>query len=114
MPRRTLTIPLVSAALVGLTVLWAWPEENLGFWRSVAIMSGWSGGGLLTASLLLMVREAKLAAWLGGLESMYRWHHRLGVAAYLALLVHPLALAAAGWSESPALAGAMQARHCSA
>ena len=109
MPSRVLTIPLVSAALVGLTVLWAWPEENLGFWRSAAIVSGWSGGGLLTASLLLMVREAKLAAWLGGLESMYRWHHRLGVAAYLVLLVHPLALAAAGWREAPALAWAMLA-----
>ncbi len=92
---RSLAIPLVSTTLVGLTVLWAFPED-LGFWRSVAIVSGWAGCGLLAASLLLMIREARLAAWLGGLESMYRWHHRLGVGAYLALLIHPLALAAAG------------------
>ena len=105
---RSLAIPLISATLVGLTVLWAFPE-NLGFWRSIAIVSGWTGCGLLAASLLLMIREAKLADWLGGLESMYRWHHRLGVSAYLVLLVHPLALAAAGWSEAPALAWAMLA-----
>jgi predicted ferric reductase len=105
---RSLAIPLISTTLVGLTVLWAFPE-GLGFWRSVAIVSGWAGCGLLVASLLLMIREARLAAWLGGLESMYRWHHRLGVSAYLVLLVHPLALAAAGWAESPALAWAMLA-----
>jgi len=105
---RSLAIPLISTTLVGLTVFWAFPE-NLGFWRSVAIVAGWAGSGLLAASLLLMIREAKLATWLGGLESMYRWHHRLGVWAYLALLVHPLALAAAGWSEAPALAWAMLA-----
>ena len=106
--RRPLAIPLISATLVGLTVVWAFPE-SLGFWRSVAIVSGWAGCGLLAASLLLMIREAKLAAWLGGLEAMYRWHHRLGVSAYLVLLVHPLALAAAGWSESPAFAWGMLA-----
>ena len=105
---RPLAIPLISATLVGLTIFWALPE-NLGFWRSLAIVSGWAGCGLLAASLLLMIREAKLADWLGGLESMYRWHHRLGVSAYLVLLVHPLALAAAGWSEAPALAWAMLA-----
>ncbi len=105
---RPLAIPLISATLVGLTVLWAFPE-NLGLWRSVAIVSGWAGCGLLAASLLLMIRETKLAAWLGGLESMYRWHHRLGVSTYLVLLAHPLALAAAGWAESPALAWAMLA-----
>ncbi|MBP5998361.1 MAG: ferric reductase-like transmembrane domain-containing protein [Azonexus sp.] len=105
---RPLAIPLISATLVGLTIFWALPE-NLGFWRSLAIVSGWAGCGLLAASLLLMIREAKLAAWLGGLESMYRWHHRLGVSAYLILLIHPLALAASGWAESPALAWAMLA-----
>jgi len=32
---------------------------------------------------------------------MYRWHHRGGVAAYCLLLIHPLALAAERWSDSP-------------
>ncbi len=90
--RRRLRLPALTALLVGLPTFWAFSEQ-LGFWRGVAIVSGWLGCGLLLASLLLMIREARLAAWLGGLDLMYRWHHRLGVFAYLALLVHPLALA---------------------
>jgi predicted ferric reductase len=39
--------------------------------------------------------------WLGGLERLYRWHKVLGILAYLALLLHPLALAADSWEESP-------------
>lgn len=105
---RQLAIPLITTTLVGLSIFWAYPED-LGFWRSVAIVSGWAGCGLLAASLLLMIREARLAASLGGLNSMYGWHHRLGIAAYLVLLAHPLALAVAGWAESPALAWAMLA-----
>ena len=35
---------------------------------------------------------------------MYLWHHRLGVFAYLIFLMHPLALAADAWEESPVLA----------
>ncbi|HJW23674.1 MAG TPA: ferric reductase-like transmembrane domain-containing protein [Rhodocyclaceae bacterium] len=104
-PVRLLTLPLLCGLLVGLPVWWAFPEE-LGFWRSCAIVSGWLGCGLLLASLLLMVREPRLAAWLGGLERMYRWHHRFGTLAYLVLLTHPLALAADAWEESPALARA--------
>ena len=42
---------------------------------------------------------ALLASLLGGLEHMYRWHHRLGMAAYVALLVHPLMLAGASLSS---------------
>ena len=102
---RRLLLPLLSALLAGLPVFWAFPEE-LGFWRSFAIVSGWLGCGLLLASLLLMIREPRLAAWLGGLERMYRWHHRFGTLAYLVLLTHPLALAADAWQESPALAWA--------
>ena len=72
-------------------VLWAWPE-SLPLWRSAAIVSAWAGSGLLAASLLLMVREPHLAHLLGGLENMYRWHHRSGILAYVLLLCHPLAL----------------------
>jgi predicted ferric reductase len=56
------------------------------------------------ASLLLILRETALAHSLGGLERMYRWHHFVGVGAYLLLLAHPLALAADAWRESPHLA----------
>nr|WP_264597059.1 hypothetical protein [Rhodoblastus acidophilus] len=47
------------------------------------------------------MREPRLAAMLGGLENMYQWHHRLGMAAYAALLAHPLLLAAASLPKAP-------------
>ena len=100
-----LSIPLITALLVGAPVFWAFPDELSG-WRSFAIVAGWIGCGLLLASLLLMVREPWLASRLGGLERMYVWHHRLGMAAYLVLLSHPLALAADGWEEQAAYAWA--------
>jgi predicted ferric reductase len=96
-------LPVIVALLVGLPVGWAFPE-GVRLWRASAIVFGWAGSGLLLASLLLMVREVRLAHWLGGLERMTRWHHRSGLAAYLLLLLHPLALAADGWVESPPLA----------
>ena len=96
-------ILLIAVAMVSSLVGWAFPEE-LTSWRSVAIVTGWIGCGLLLTSLLLMVREPWLAAKLGGLEPMYLWHHRFGVWAYLSLLLHPLALAADAWDESAALA----------
>ena len=102
---RRLRLPAIAALLVGLPTFWAFPGE-LSFWRGVAIVSGWLGCGLLLTSLLLMIREARLADWLGGLERMYRWHHRLGVFAYLALLVHPLALALDARRDSAELAWA--------
>lgn len=102
---RCVSIPLITALFVGLPVFWAFPDELTG-WRGVGIVSGWSGCGLLLASLLLMIREPWLANRLGGLERMYAWHHWLGMAAYLVLLVHPLALAFDAWEEQPALAWA--------
>jgi len=102
---RFAAIPLIVALCVGGPVCWAWPEE-LSPWRSAGIVLGWCGCGLLLASLLLMLREARLASALGGLERMYRWHHGCGTLAYLCLLAHPLALAAEAWGESPGLAWA--------
>ena len=94
---------LITVALVGSLVTWAFPDE-LTSWRSFSIVTGWIGCGLLLVSLLLMIREPWLASKLGGLEPMYLWHHRLGIWAYLFLLLHPLALAADAWDESAALA----------
>lgn len=105
---RRWSLPVVAGVLAGLPVFWAFPD-GLTFWRSVGIVSGWLGAGLVLASLLLMVRESWLADWLGGLERMYGWHHRLGVVAYLVLLIHPLALATDVWHESPVRAWSMLA-----
>lgn len=95
--------PAVALAPPLALVWWALPE-SLPLGRSIAIVSAWAGTGSLVASLLLMLREPRLARLLGGLETSYRWHHRSGVLAYLLLLIHPLALAADGWIESPRLA----------
>ncbi|NEW88915.1 oxidoreductase [Rhodopseudomonas sp. WA056] len=100
---RRWSIPLLTLAVpVGFAV-WAFPE-GLAPLRVAGIVTGWLGCGLLLVSLLLMLREPRLAAWLGGLERMYRWHHVTGVAAYVLLLLHPLALAANNWSSSPKVA----------
>ena len=100
---RTLSLPTLLLLFVGVPVFWAFPEA-LPFWRAVGIILGWAGAGLLLFNLLLMVREVRLASSLGGLERITAWHHQTGMAAYLLLLLHPLALAAAGWAESPELA----------
>ena len=96
-------LAIVTALLVGVPTYWAYPE-GVSDWRSVAIISGWVGCGLLLANLLLVIREPWLARQLGGLEQMYGWHHWLGLMAYIVLLCHPLALALDAWSEQPALA----------
>lgn len=57
---------------------------------AAGVWLGWLGVGLLASSLLSMVREPAWASAFGGLERMYRWHHRLGVLGYVAVLAHPL------------------------
>ncbi|SBT05165.1 Ferric reductase domain protein protein transmembrane component domain protein [Candidatus Accumulibacter aalborgensis] len=100
---RWLSIPLLVLASAAGPVYWAFPA-GLSPARSLGIVLGWAGCGLLLASLLLMLRETWLSRWLGGLERMYQWHHRVGMAAYVLLLAHPLALAADPWPASPLLA----------
>lgn len=98
-----LAAPLLAIVPPLAVAIWAMPQD-LTPWRSAAIVSAWAGTAMLVSSLLLMLRSSRIAGLLGGLEQMYRWHHRSGLTAYLLLLVHPLALAMDGWSESPGLA----------
>src|SRR5687767_3229249 len=56
---------------------------------------GWLGAGMLSSSLLLMIREPPIVRWFGVLERMHRWHHAFGVWACAMLLAHPIVLAAA-------------------
>lgn len=88
---------LVVLSLAG--VGWTFPT-HLPHWRAVSIMAGWAGTGLLVGSLALMVREPRWSRMLGGLDTMYRWHHRSGVIGYVLLLCHPLALGVAGLTTS--------------
>ena len=94
------TIPILALSFVGGLVFWAYPEGGSSA-RQIGIITGWIGCGLLLASLFLVLREPRLASLLGGLEHMYRWHHRLGMAAYVALLVHPIMLAGASLPHAP-------------
>lgn len=96
----SLLTPLLASLPPLAAVCWAIPED-LTLWRSVAIVTAWAGSGLLVSSLFLMIRAGRIATLLGGLETMYLWHHRTGFAAYLLLLCHPLGLALDGWLESP-------------
>lgn len=100
---RRWSIPLLTFAVPAGFVAWAFPE-GLAPVRAAGIVAGWLGCGLLLVSLLLMLREPRVAAWLGGLERMYRWHHVTGVVAYVLLLLHPLALAAGNLPASPRVA----------
>lgn len=100
---RFLSLPLLILAATAGPVFWALPE-GLGLARSLGIVVGWAGCGLLLASLLLMLREPRLARGLGGLERMYRWHHWAGMAAYVFLLAHPLFLAGDAWPNNRQLA----------
>ncbi len=101
-PQRWLP-PALCLALPLAGMAWARPE-GLSTWRSASILSAWAGCGALLASLVLMVRDPRLAAALGGLDSLYRWHHRSGTVGYCLLLIHPLALATDGLDESPQVA----------
>jgi hypothetical protein len=76
-------IPILALSFVGGLVFWAYPEGG-GLARQIGIILGWIGCGLLLASLFLVLREPPLASRLGGLKHMYWWHHRLGMAAYIA------------------------------
>ena len=91
---KTPALPIVAiiavALLPALTIIFSLPFNTFGF----GLLSGWLGTGLISASLLLMVREPIWAAWFGGLQRMYQWHHGMGMVGYVLLLAHPLLLAA--------------------
>ena len=94
------SIPVLTLLFVGGLVIWAYPEGGSAA-RKFGIILGWTGCGLLLTSLFLVLREPRLASLLGGLERMYWWHHRLGIAAYVALLAHPLLLASDPLPQAP-------------
>ncbi|WP_298358220.1 ferric reductase-like transmembrane domain-containing protein [Rhodoblastus sp.] len=95
-----LSVPILAFFFVAGLVFWAYPEGGAPA-RQIGIGLGWAGCAMLLASLFLALREPRLAPLLGGLENMYGWHHRLGMAAYIALLAHPLLLAGASLPKAP-------------
>jgi predicted ferric reductase len=92
-------LALGSAAWVSLPAAGQPPAALLvGLGRFLGLSALW----LWAASLLMMLRPRALELACGGLNRLYYLHHACGTLAYLALLAHPLALAAgAGW-QGPA------------
>ncbi len=98
---RPWSVPLIVFVLTAGPLIWFFPA---GFpsWRASAVLAGWAGYGLLLASLVLMLRDVRVSRWLGGVEHMTRWHHYVGITAYLLLLCHPTLLMIDGWQHSAA------------
>jgi predicted ferric reductase len=69
--------------------------------RGVGIFAGFGAAGLLSVSMLLMLRSTQLDRAFGGLGNAYQVHHAFGVAALVLLLVHPLVLALAALQLQP-------------
>lgn len=75
-------------AAARLDSLASWPA----FLAAASAVTALLGAGLFATSLVLMLRVGWLERAFGGLDRLYLAHHLTGVAAFLALLLHPLAL----------------------
>lgn len=91
-------VPALVATALGLVpaLVWAGTQGAAALsLRGLGMMAGLAGAGLFAVSLLLMLRLAVLDRLFYGLGHVQRVHHLLGTAAFLAALLHPLALALA-------------------
>jgi len=93
MKRLVVAFIICVALLPAVMATPEFPIDAYGF----SLLSAWLGSGMITASLLLMIRESVWASWFGGLQQMYQWHHHLGIAGSILLLAHPLLLAVDYW-----------------
>jgi predicted ferric reductase len=101
--RRRIGPVLVWTAGVILPLLlwtaggWALPAQRpgTGAWGLLALGqgSGLVGMAMASVSVVLSARVRGLEGFFGGLDGMYRTHHRVGLAAFGGLLLHPVALA---------------------
>ena len=77
-------------------------------------IAGLTGLAALSVSFVLSARLRWLEDYFGGLDGMYRVHHRLGLAAFGLLLAHPVVLALrfvpAEWERALAFLGPGHAR----
>lgn len=58
----------------------------------LAILTGFLSAGFFAISMILALRLVVLDRFFGGLGRLYRWHHRVGMAAFVLMLLHPLLL----------------------
>lgn len=66
--------------------------------------AGLVGMAMLSVSFLLSARFRWMEDFFGGLDGVYRTHHRMGLAAFGLLVIHPFALALRFLPSSPARA----------
>lgn len=101
---RILTI-LAATLASGPALAWACSAgSRVLTWHGLAMLAGFAAAGLFALSMLLMLRLTWLDRAFHGLGNVYQAHHALGVAAFLLLLVHPLALALGALLVQPAVA----------
>jgi predicted ferric reductase len=105
---RTLT--WAAFAVLGLLVmvppawaLWgAWPGSGTNAaWRVAGQVSGVAGLAWLLVALALSIRVPGFDVPFGGLLRLWRVHHWLGAASFLALLLHPVLVALARAGDGP-------------
>jgi predicted ferric reductase len=68
-------------------------ESTFMTWTSIGQFSGIVGSTFFSLALILSARLHFFEEYFGGLDRMYNMHHKIGVIAFLTLLVHPLTLA---------------------
>jgi predicted ferric reductase len=103
-----ITVLALAVLVAPVWALWsAWPGSgaNAG-WRLAGQVTGVAGLSWLLIALALSVRVPRWDVPFGGLLRLWRIHHWLGAASFLALLLHPLlaSLARAGDGPSAVLA----------
>lgn len=103
---RAVVVALLAVAVLVAPAwaLWsAWPGSgsNAG-WRLAGQVTGVAGLSWLLIALALSVRVPGWDLPFGGLLRLWRIHHWLGVASFLALLLHPLLAALARAADGPA------------
>jgi predicted ferric reductase len=98
-------VVLVLVAVVPpLWALWsAWPGSGANAaWRIAGQVSGIAGLSWLLLALVLSVRVPRWDVPFGGLLRLWRLHHWLGAASFVALLLHPLLASLARAADGPA------------
>ncbi|MPZ91783.1 MAG: hypothetical protein GEU68_09175 [Actinobacteria bacterium] len=115
--RQTPTTSYIGPGLVVvvcLVPLWLWSQAApVGFrfgdatatLRSIAVLCGLAGIVAFSCNLVLGGRIALIEPFFGGLDKMYRTHHRIGLVSFNLLLAHGLLMLASAATVSFDAAG---------
>lgn len=95
-PKAALSIVLSGVCL--FTIAWLWlslaeKEMESSFLGAFGSAAGVAGYCFFSLSLFLASRLKLLEDWIGGLDQIYRLHHRLGLWGFYILLLHPFIFA---------------------